>query len=38
MKKYNIIAAMALAAGALGGCADTDIDVYTVDKLSLIHI
>lgn len=32
MKKYNIIAAMALAAGALGGCADTDIDVYTVDK------
>lgn len=32
MKKYNIIAAMALGAGALAGCADTDIDVYQVEK------
>lgn len=32
MKKYNIIAAMALGAGVLTGCADTDIDVYQVEK------
>lgn len=32
MKNYHIIAALALAAGALAGCADTDIDVVTVDK------
>lgn len=32
MKKINKIAAIALAAGAFTGCADTDIDVYQVDK------
>lgn len=32
MKKYNIIATMALGAGLLSGCADTDVDVYKVDK------
>ena len=32
MKNYQIIATMALAAGALAGCADTDIDTITVEK------
>lgn len=32
MKNYSIIAAMAIAAGALAACADTDIDVYQIEK------
>lgn len=32
MKKYHIIAAMGLAGVMLGGCADNDIDVFTVEK------
>lgn len=32
MKKYKVIAAVALSAGVFTGCADTDIDAFVVDK------